>query len=77
MRNLSTGYISTQYHLVFDNLFETVIFQGDNDNVIDGIYNDLFECNRDWYAVEEYDDGKLIYRPPPLDDVWLDEHEGW
>ena len=75
VQNLSTGYISPHYHLVFDDFFETVIRQGDNDNVVDGICNDLFECSRDWYAEEEYDDvGKLIYWPPPLDDVWLDEH---
>ena len=74
VRNLSTGYISPQCHLVFDDLFETDVCKGDNDNVVDGICNDLFECSRDWYAEEEYDDvGKLIYRPPPLDDVWLDE----
>ncbi len=74
VQNLSTGYISPQYHLVFDDLFETVIFQGDNDNVIDVIYNDLFECNRDWSDKEEYDDNdKLIYWPPRLDIVWLNE----
>ena len=43
VRNLSTGHISPQYHLVFDDLFETFIRQGDNDNVVDGICNDLFE----------------------------------
>ncbi len=63
VQNLSTGYISPQYHLVFDDLFEILICHGDNDNVIDGICNDLFDCSRDWYAKEEYDDnGKLIYR---------------
>jgi len=42
--------------------------------VFDAICNDLFDLNRDWYADAEYDDNeKLIYRPPPLDDVWLDE----
>ncbi len=56
VRNLSTGFISPQYHLVFDDLFETVIFQGDNDSVVDGICNDLFECSRNWYAEEEYGD---------------------
>ena len=74
VQNLSTDYISLQYHLVFDDLFETVICQGENDNVVDGICNDLFEWNRDSYAKDEYDDnGKLIYWPPPLDNVWLDE----
>src|SRR6056300_431515 len=74
VRNLSTGFVSPQYHLVFDDLFETVFRQGDNDVVVDGICNELFDCNRDWYAEEELnEDGEVIYRPPPLDDVWLDE----
>ena len=74
VRNLRTGYISPQYHLVFDDLFETTVCQGYNDPVIDTIFNDLFESIRDWYAEEEYDSsGQLIYRPPPLADVWLDE----
>ena len=73
VRHLSTGHISPQFHLVFDDLFETVFHEGDNDVVIDAICNDLFEFNRDWYAEEEYDEDKLVYRPPPLDDVWLDE----
>jgi len=32
--------------------------------------------NLDVYAKDEFDaDGTLIYRPPPLDEVWLDESE--
>jgi len=72
--NLRTGYISPQFHLVFDDLFETVIYTADDDIVFDAICNDLFELNRDWYAEDEFDENeKLIYRPPPLKDVWLDE----
>ena len=37
VRNLRNGYISPQYHLVFDDLFETTVRQGDNDPVIDTI----------------------------------------
>ena len=73
VRHLSTGHISPQFHLVFDDLFETVFCEGDNDVVIDAICNDLFEFNRDWYAKEEYDEDNLVYQPPPLKDVWLDE----
>ena len=76
VRNLRTGFISPQYHVVFDDLFETTFRTGDNDPVIDRICDDLFETNRDWYAAEEFDsDGQLIYRPPPLADDWLDEPE--
>ena len=59
---------------MFDDLFKTTVRQGDNDPVIDTIWNDLFDSSRDWYAEEEYDSsGQLIYRPPPLVDVWIDE----
>lgn len=76
VRHLSTGHISPQYHVVFDDLFETVFSTGENDATVDAICNNLFDHNRDWYALEEYnEDGKLIYRPPPLDEVWLTEPE--
>ena len=70
VRNLRNGYISPQYHLAFDDLFETTVRQGDNDPIIDTICNDLFDSSRDWYAEEEYESSvKLIYRPPSLADV--------
>ena len=59
-------------------MFGTTVRRGNNDPVIDRIYNDLFDSSRDWYAEEEYDpEGQLIYRPPPLSDVWLDELGRW
>ena len=60
--NLSTGYISPQFHLVFDDLFEMVIHTKDDDIVLNAICNDLFESNRYWYAKDEHGDNeKLIY----------------
>ena len=47
VKSLSNVNISLQYHFVFDNLFEMVIHQGDNESVIDGIFNDLFDLNGD------------------------------
>ena len=36
--------------------------------------NLLFDSSHDWYTKEEYNrDGNLIYKPPPLDKVWLSE----
>ena len=59
---------------MFDDLFETEIREGENDPVIDRICNDIFDSSRDLYAEEEfYRSGQLIYRPPPLTEVWLDE----
>ena len=76
VRNLSTGYISPQFHLVFDDKFETVVGTGRSDEVIDEICNSLFDTNRDWYSEDEYDeDGEPIYMAPPLDEVLLNEPE--
>ena len=74
VRNLRTGYILPQYHIVFDDFFETTVRKGDNDPVIDTICNDLFDSIRDWYVEGEYESsGQLIYHPPPLADVWINE----
>ena len=48
--HLSTGYISPQFHLVFDDLFKMFICTRDDENVFNAIYNDIFELNGDWYA---------------------------
>lgn len=77
VRNLSTGFVSPQYHLVFDDNFQTVFSDGENDAALDIICNHLFETSRDRYvdAAETDDDDVIIYHPPPLDDVWLEEPE--
>ena len=60
-RNLSTGYILPQFHLVFDDLFEMVICTKDDKKVLNNIFNDVFDLNRDWYYEDEHDDNvKLI-----------------
>ena len=74
MQHISTGYISPQFNLVFYDLFDTVICQLDDDITIEAIYSDICGINLDWYAEEDFDDaGNIIYWPPPLHDVWLDE----
>ncbi len=76
VRNLHTGYISPQYHVVFDDKFETIFHTGKSTEELDKICNELFVDSRDCYVEEEYDeDGVLIYKPPPLDEVWLSEPE--
>ena len=37
VRHLSTGHVSPQFHVVFDDLFEAVICNGDNDAVVNSI----------------------------------------
>ncbi len=65
--HLSTGHISPQFHVVFDDLFETVIHNGDSDVVVNSICNGLFNCNCNLYVEDKFDaDDVLIYKPPPL-----------
>jgi hypothetical protein len=72
--HLSTGYMSPQFHVVFDDLFETVIRNGDNDAVINSICDGLFNWNCELYVGDEFNaDGLLVYKPLPLHEVWLDE----
>ena len=74
VQHLSTRYISPQFHLVFDDLFETVICQGYNYIKIESIYSYIFDINRYWYVIEYfYNPVNLIYWTPPLHDVWLDD----
>ena len=54
-RKLKAGYISPQYHIVFDYLFETKFRRVENNPVIDKICNNLFDPSWDWHAEEEYD----------------------
>ncbi len=80
VHHLSTGYVSPQFHVVFDDLFEKVVHNGDNDAVINSICDGLFERNQELYVEDEFNaDGMLVYKPPPLHKVWLDEagrHQG-
>jgi hypothetical protein len=62
--------------VVFDDLFQTVFSSGGNDALVDTICKNLFDFNRDVYAEAEFDSScKIVYWPPPLDEVWLDESE--
>ena len=72
--HLSTCHVSPQFHVVFDDLFETVICNGDYDAVVDSICNGLLNRNCECYVEDEFDaDDVLIYKPPPLHEIWLDE----
>jgi hypothetical protein len=76
---LGTGYVSPQYHVVFDDLFDTVFSSGSDDDLVGSICKNLFRKRCEVYAFEEYDvEENLVYKPPPspLDEVWLDAEEG-
>ena len=70
---MSTGFISPQYHLVFDDKFDTVFSSDEDEEVAEAICENLFNNERDIYVEPEYKDGELIYLPPPLDEIWLSE----
>ena len=51
VRNLMTGYVSPQYHVIFDDLFQTVYALMDYDvDLINAILNKWFETEREIYA---------------------------
>jgi hypothetical protein len=71
------GYVSPQYHVVYDDLFET-IFAGQitANETSDALFTKLFNNAREEYAPAEYDKaGRILFEPPPLDDIWLSEGE--
>jgi hypothetical protein len=74
VRHSSTNFISPQFHVVFDDLFKTVNRTGVDEPATKSIYQDLFQLNKELYAEEELDKaGNIIYQPPPLHEVWLNE----
>jgi hypothetical protein len=76
VRNLHTGHVSPQYHVVFDDKFGTVFNDGKSSEELDKICAELFVSSRELFVEEEYDDDDvLVYKPPPLDEVWLLEPE--
>ena len=50
VRNVCTRYISTQFHLVVDDLFETVVHTKDDESIFNAICNILLDFNRYGYA---------------------------
>ena len=46
---------------------------GANDALVDSICENLYGTSCEIYATDEYDaEDNLVYKPPPLDEVWLD-----
>ncbi|KAL7474399.1 hypothetical protein ACHAW6_000372 [Cyclotella cf. meneghiniana] len=76
VHNLHTGHVSPKYHVVFNNKFKTVFHDGKTLEELDKICAELFVDSKEHFIECEYDeDGLLIYRPPPLNEVWLSEPE--
>jgi hypothetical protein len=56
VRHLSTHFISPQFHLVFDDSFETANGFGISGDAVEPIYNELFQLNRKLFSEEELDE---------------------
>jgi transposase InsO family protein len=68
--NLTTGHVSPQFHVVFDDWFTTVSTEekGVAENLNDAVWTELFMDNR-FLAYFDDDD------PMELDDEWLSDYE--
>ncbi len=76
-RHLQTNHISPQFHLIHNDNFETIL----NDTPLDHPLSDqhlldIFDISHKVYADIEFADNRaIVYAPPSLDDIWLDEGE--
>ena len=68
LRNIQTGSVTPQFHVVFDELFSTVHSLEDDDPM----WIELFTSERDYYGPdEEEDDPTESTSLPELDPSWL------
>ena len=63
--------------MIHDDNFETILNDTPLDHPLsDDRLLDIFETAREVYAdIERSEDGAIVYTPPHLDDIWLDESE--
>jgi hypothetical protein len=69
IRNLCTGYVSPQYHVVYDKTFTTVTSSQSLD--CEEYWNDLYLHHRDHYVENFYNMQDI----PPLHESWLTPEE--
>ena len=67
LRNLQTGYVTPQFHVVFDELFTTVHSSDEDDTT----WVDLFTTNRDYYGQDEDELEDFAPSLPEVDPAWL------
>ena len=80
IRNLLTGHVSPQFHVVHDDWFTTVPNANDADGHDDLDLIDIeaiiqAKYSRDHFEVEDRDENGLPIPPPVLDDEWLTREE--
>jgi hypothetical protein len=69
VRNLRTGYVSPQFHVIYDELFQTIHSEGEVD-LTDPVWAGLMETSRVRYLSDESDD-----HVPPLHRDWMTPRE--
>ena len=77
IRNLVTGHVSSQFHVVYDDHFTTVSTDGSHMELFDAdTWTSLLEGGYERAWGFEYDDeGRIMNPPPELDESWLSESE--
>jgi hypothetical protein len=74
--NLITGYITSQYHTVHDDLFSTVHSDGTALCLLTPeFWNSLIRTGLEDNVVANYDRAGNLIPPPPLQDEWLTGQE--
>lgn len=73
IRNLRTQYVSPQWHVAYDELFETIISNGKSDDEVEAIFNKLFLEERGFYG--DPNSKNEADKPPPLAEEWLTYEE--
>jgi hypothetical protein len=76
VHHLTKGFVSLQFHVVFDDHFHTIYGDGEGNLITDAICNLLWENDQELYAEDKYGpDGSLtiidLHPPTPFDKVWL------
>ena len=71
LRNIQTGSISPQFHVVFDELFSTVHSLDEDDPT----WVELFVSERDYYGPDEDEEDADTLAFPDLDPAWLPASE--
>jgi hypothetical protein len=75
--NLQTNHVSPQFHLIHDENFEKIMNNLPMDHHLsDTLIEKLFDISQEVYLeieIKQCADGTVTYKPPPLDDIWLDE----
>ncbi|KAL7457958.1 hypothetical protein ACHAWC_009470 [Mediolabrus comicus] len=84
VRSLRTGSITNQFHVIYDERFESVMGLVMNEHLdeleqyVVKLWEELFHTDyaRDFYVEPEMSpDGDLVYEVPPLLDEWLTKEE--